>query len=291
MDPSYVKAIYRAFVTLFQEGYIYRGNRVTNWCPRCLTSLSDLEVEHEETRGYLYHIQYPLVGSTGTVTIATTRPETMLADVAVAVHPDDSRYQDIVGKKVRLPLTNRELPVIADTYVDRDFGTGALKITPAHDANDWEVGQRHNLPSPVVIDPAGKMIACDFVPVQFQELDRFACREHIVEALKTDGFLQEVSDYTHGLGYCERCHTVVEPYLSEQWYVRMKELASRPLPPLKKSRFNSSLSVIQLLTWTGCAMFVTGTSAGNYGGDIVSRYGRARVAGISMPLKNRPRRA
>ncbi|HEY9718175.1 MAG TPA: valine--tRNA ligase, partial [Trichormus sp.] len=237
MDPSYVKAIYRAFVTLYDEDYIYRGNRVTNWCPRCLTSVSDLEVVHVDTAGFLYLIDYKLSGdSSRALTVATTRPESMFGDVAVAVHPDDPRYKELIGKTVRLPLTDRDLPVIADEYVDREFGTGALKITPAHDANDWEVGQRHNLASPVVIDQEAKLLHNEFVPQQFQGLDRFAARDAVVEQLQTEGWLKEKQDYTHGVGHCERCNTVIEPYLSEQWYLKMKDLAAPAIQAVEDER-------------------------------------------------------
>lgn len=235
LDPEYVKAIYRAFVTFYKEGYIYRGNRVTNWCPRCLTSLSDLEVEHEDTKGFLYLIDYKTADGSA-LTVATTRPETMFGDVAVAVHPDDARYKQFIGKTVRLPLTDRDIPVIADTYVDREFGTGALKITPAHDANDWEVGQRHKLPMPVVIDAHGKMLANDEVPAQFQQMERFACRAAAVEELKATGLLKEEQEYTHGVGHCERCGTVIEPYLSDQWYLKMKELAEPAINAVEEGR-------------------------------------------------------
>ncbi|MFN8553322.1 MAG: valine--tRNA ligase [Candidatus Obscuribacterales bacterium] len=236
MDPEYVKAIYRAFVTLYKDGAIYRGNRICNWCPRCLTSLSDLEVEHEEEAGHLYLINYPAVDGSGSLTVATTRPETMFGDVAVAVHPDDDRYKQFVGKMVRLPLTNREIPVIADSYVERDFGTGALKITPAHDANDWEVGQRHKLPQPAVIDAEGKLCANEFVPADLQGKDRFKVRELAVEQLSQQELLKEVQDYTHGVGHCERCHTVIEPYLSDQWYVSMKELVEPAIKAVEDER-------------------------------------------------------
>ncbi|HEY9730795.1 MAG TPA: valine--tRNA ligase [Drouetiella sp.] len=236
MDPDYVKAIYRAFVTLYKDGAIYRGNRICNWCPRCLTSLSDLEVEHEEEAGHLYLIKYPLVDGSGSLTVATTRPETMFGDVAVAVHPEDDRYKKFVGKNVRLPLTNREIPVIADSYVERDFGTGALKITPAHDANDWEVGQRHKLPQPAVIDAEGKLCANEFVPADLQGKDRFKVRELAVEQLGQQELLAEVQDYTHGVGHCERCHTVIEPYLSDQWYVSMKELVEPAIKAVEDDR-------------------------------------------------------
>lgn len=244
MDEDYVKAIYRAFHILFQEGHIYRGNRVTNWCPRCLTSLSDLEVEHEETQGQLYLIKYPLSkdsGGTGlpggpALTVATTRPETMFGDVAVAVNPKDDRFKQYIGKKVLLPFTNREMPVIGDEYVDVEFGTGALKITPAHDPNDWEIGQRHKLPSPVVIDQHGKMNDNEYIPKQFQGKERFEARKAVVFELNETEYLQEVKDYTHGLGYCERCHTVIEPYLSDQWYLRMDELSKPAITAVEEGR-------------------------------------------------------
>lgn len=236
MDEKYVKAIMRAFCILFKEGYIYRGNRVTNWCPRCLTSLSDLEVEHDETKGHLYFINYALEDKSGFLTVATTRPESIFADVAVAVHPKDARYTAFVGKKVALPLTGRLLPVIADDYVDLEFGTGALKITPAHDANDFEVGQRHDLPMPAVIDQHGKLTSHEYVPERWHGKERFAVRKEVVEELDSCGLLAEDRDYVHGLGYCERCHTVIEPLLSEQWYVRMKELAEPAIKVVEEER-------------------------------------------------------
>lgn len=236
MDESYVKAIYRAFVTLYKDGLIYRGHRVTNWCPRCLTSLSDLEVEHKDTKGHLYLIKYFLEDGSDHITIATTRPESLFGDVAVAVHPKDDRYKKFVGKNVKLPLTNRVIPVIEDQYVDREFGTGALKITPAHDANDWEVGQRHKLDSPVAIDEHGKLMKNEFVPTQFQGLDRFKVREAAVAELTEKELLEETRDYTHGVGHCERCATVIEPYLSEQWYLKMKELAEPAIKSVEEDR-------------------------------------------------------
>lgn len=236
MDESYVKAIMRAFCILYKEGYIYRGNRVTNWCPRCLTSLSDLEVEHEETKGHLYCIKYPLSDGSGHLTVATTRPESLFGDVAVAVNPGDDRYKTYVGKTVILPLTGRTIPVIADQYVDKEFGTGALKITPAHDANDFEVGQRHNLPMPVAIDQHGKLMDNQLVPNNLHGVERFAARKQVVQMLEDEGLLAETKDYIHGLGYCERCHTVIEPLLSEQWYVRMKELAEPAIKVVEEER-------------------------------------------------------
>lgn len=238
MDEKYVKAIYRAFDILYKEGYIYRGNRVTNWCPRCLTSLSDLEVEHEEKKGFLYCIKYKVKGSTKdeALVVATTRPETLFGDVAVAVHPEDDRYKSFLGKSVLLPLTGREIPVIADSYVERDFGTGALKITPAHDANDFEVGQRHNLDKPVVIDQNGKLNNSDYVPAFLQGKERFAARDEVVAKLEEEGLLAEKKEYVNGVGHCERCHTVIEPLLSDQWYVRMKELAQPAINVVEEGR-------------------------------------------------------
>jgi len=236
MDETYVKAIYKVFVALYKEGLIYRGNRVTNWCPRCLTSLSDLEVAHEESKGHLYLINYPLEDGSGHLTVATTRPESMFGDVAVAVHPEDDRYKKFVGKKVRLPLTDRLIPVIADDYVEREFGTGALKITPAHDANDWEVGQRHKLEQPVCIDEHGKLMDNEFVPEKYRGGDRFKVRKETQAELEEQGFMQEVQDYIHGVGHCERCSTVIEPYLSDQWYLSMKELAKPAIDAVEEER-------------------------------------------------------
>lgn len=236
MDEGYVKAIYKCFVTLFKEGLIYRGTRVTNWCPRCLTSLSDLEVEHEDIKGKLYCIKYPLADGKGSITVATTRPESLFGDVAVAVHPEDSRYKEFVGKNVKLPITGRELPVIADSYVERDFGTGALKITPAHDPNDWEVGQRHKLDMPVVIDLEGKLLKHDYVPPDLQGVERFAAREKTVEKLTELELLEEIKDYDQGIGHCERCHTVIEPMLTDQWYLSMKELAEPAIKAVEEER-------------------------------------------------------
>lgn len=239
MDEDYHKAINKVFVTLFKEGFIYRGNRVTNWCPSCLTSLSDLEVEHDESKGHLYLIKYVLADKgkdqPGLV-VATTRPETIFGDVAVAVHPEDKRFKEFIGKTVLLPLSNKPVPVIADSYVDREFGTGALKITPAHDANDWEVGKRHNLEMPVIIDERGKLIDCAEVPAQYQKLERFEARKKIVQDLDEAGLLVEDKDYEHGVGHCERCQTVIEPRLSDQWYVSMKQLAEPAIKVVEEDR-------------------------------------------------------
>ncbi|SIS63923.1 valine--tRNA ligase [Alicyclobacillus vulcanalis] len=226
MDPGLSRAVREVFVRLYEEGLIYRGNRIINWCPRCRTALSDIEVEHVEEQGVLYHVRYPLEDGSGDLVIATTRPETMFADVAVAVHPDDPRYTAFVGKTIRLPLSHRSIPVIADAYVERDFGTGCLKITPAHDANDFEVGQRHGLPALVCLDQDGRLTD---LAGPFAGLPREEARNRVVEALREQGYLVREEALDHAVGHCERCGTVVEPYLSEQWFVKMEPLAKDAL--------------------------------------------------------------
>jgi valyl-tRNA synthetase len=216
MDEGYSKAVRKAFVLLFNKGYVYRGNRMINWCPRCLTSLSDLEVAQKELNDKLYHIKY------GDLVVATVRPETMLGDVAVAVNPKDERFAAYVGKQVPLPLTDRQIPVIADDHVEMDFGTGALKITPAHDPNDYEIGQRHGLPTLNTLTPKGVL---NELAGSYEGLDRFKARTQIVADLEAGGHLVKIEDYTHNVGHCDRCSTVLEPYLSDQWFVRMEELA------------------------------------------------------------------
>jgi valyl-tRNA synthetase len=233
MDPAYSDAVLEAFVRLFDEGYIYRGERVTNWCPRCRTAISDIEVEHHESPGHLYHIAYPYATREGAVVVATTRPETMLGDTAVAVNPTDERYRDVVGERVILPLVEREIPIIADHYADPEFGTGAVKVTPAHDLNDFEAGERHCLPRVKVIGDDGCMTAD---AGRFAGMDRFAAREAVVAALREEGRLVEVEPYAVSLAACERCGTVLEPLLSEQWFVRMKELALPAIEVVESGR-------------------------------------------------------
>jgi valyl-tRNA synthetase len=228
MDEGFSKAVRRAFVTLYREGLIYRGKRLINWCPRCHTALSDLEVEHEEETGKLWYIRYPLVDGEGYIVVATTRPETLLGDVAVAVNPKDERYKHLVGKKVRLPIVGREIPVIADEYVDPEFGTGAVKITPAHDFNDFEVGNRHGLEAIQIMDDWGRIT----VP-PFKGMDRFEAREAVVALLKDEGLLEKEEVHVHSVGHCYRCKTVVEPYLSDQWFVKTKPLAERAIEAVK----------------------------------------------------------
>ncbi|AJE02888.1 valine--tRNA ligase [Geobacter pickeringii] len=234
MDEGLSKAVREVFVRLYEEGLIYRDNRLINWCPRCHTALSDIEVEHEDKAGHLWHIRYPVAGEPGRfVVVATTRPETMLGDTAVAVHPEDERYADLVGKMVLLPLVNRKIPVVADEYVDREFGTGVVKITPAHDFNDFEVGKRHNLDRINIFDESGFINAAGH---QYEGLDRFAARKKIVTDLEAQGLLEKIDDHALAVGGCYRCKTVVEPYLSLQWYVNVGPLAERALAAVKDGR-------------------------------------------------------
>ncbi|MGP8157773.1 MAG: valine--tRNA ligase [Candidatus Acidiferrales bacterium] len=223
LEPALYRAVLEAFLRLYREGLIYRGRYMVNWCPRCKTAISDLEVVHIERPGKLWHIRYPIAGSKDWLVVATTRPETMLGDTAVAVHPDDGRYQRFIGKKALLPLVDREIPVIADTYVDREFGTGVLKITPAHDPNDFEVGKRHNLPEVDVMTDDGHMSAA---AGKYAGLDRFVARAHIVGDLEAMGLVERIEDITHSIGVCDRCKSEVEPRISTQWFMKMKPLAA-----------------------------------------------------------------
>jgi len=222
MDEGCSKAVNDVFIKLYEEGLIYRGERMINWCPRCLTSISDAEVDFTEHSGHFYYILYPLSDGGGHIKIATTRPETLLGDTAVAVHPDDERYKDLIGKTLILPIVNRKIPVISDEYVEREFGTGAVKITPAHDPNDFEVGLRHNLPIVNVMDEKAVM---NENAGAYAGLTRTECRIKIVEDLKTAGLLEKTEPMTHNVGECYRCQSVVEPRISEQWFVKMKPLA------------------------------------------------------------------
>lgn len=231
MDEGLSKAVNEVFIRLFEEGKIYRDQRLINWCPRCHTALSDLEVEHEQIHGHLWHIRYPLAGDPQNfLTVATTRPETLLGDTAVAVHPDDERYQSWVGKELNLPLVDRLIPILADPMVDREFGSGAVKITPAHDFNDFEVGQRHGLERVNVLTESGQM---NEAAGPFQNQDRFEARRNVVQALEDKGLLEKIEDYPTSVGHCYRCKTVVEPFLSLQWYVRTRELADRAIGAVK----------------------------------------------------------
>ncbi|NLB96216.1 MAG: valine--tRNA ligase [Armatimonadetes bacterium] len=233
LDDHYADAVLEQFVRLYHEGHIYRGARVINWCPRCRTAISDIEVEHEEKAAHLYHIAYPFEDGEGSITVATTRPETMLGDTGVAVHPEDDRYLGAIGRSLVLPLVDRRIPVVADEHVDPEFGTGAVKVTPAHDPNDFEIGLRHRLPQVVVIGPDGAMTE---EAGHYQGMDRFACRKQITEDLRARGLLVRVDDYTHSVGHCARCGTVLEPLLSEQWFMRMAELARPAIDAVKEGR-------------------------------------------------------
>ena len=222
MDEGCTKAVKDVFVKYYEKGYIYRGERIINWCPHCKTSISNAEVEYEDQAGHFWHLRYPLTDGSGYVELATTRPETLLGDTAIAVNPKDERYKDIVGKTVLLPLVNREIPVVADSYVDMEFGTGVVKITPAHDPNDFEVGARHDLPIINVLTEDAKIV--EDYPA-YAGMDRYEARKKIVEDLEKGGFLVRVEDHEHNVGTCYRCGTTVEPRVSLQWFVKMKELA------------------------------------------------------------------
>lgn len=234
MDDGCSKAVRTAFVQLYKKGLIYRGERIINWCPRCRTAISDIEVEYQEAKDKLYYIRYPLVDG-GYITIATVRPETMLGDTAVAVNPQDPRYKDYIGKIAILPLVGRKLPIIADDAIEMDFGTGALKVTPAHDIVDFEIGLRHNLPSIKVINEDGKIEGDD--TGRYAGLDRFEARELIVKHLEENGFIEKIESYTHNVGHCERCNTILEPLFSKQWFVSMKPLAEKALDRDNEIRF------------------------------------------------------
>jgi len=233
LDPGYSRAVLLVFQKLHEKGLIYRGHRIVNWCPRCMTALSDEEVDHQEVDGHLWYIRYPIKDSDQTIMVATTRPETMLGDTGIAVSPKDRRYAALIGKTAVLPLVRREIPIVADDAVDPKFGTGAVKITPAHDANDFQMGQRHGLEPVVVMDERAVM---NDHAGDFRGLDRFEARRRIVDALKDAGYLEKVEPHKHSVGHCERCDTVIEPYLSLQWFVRMAPLAQPALEAAKKGR-------------------------------------------------------
>jgi valyl-tRNA synthetase len=233
MDEGLSRAVREVFVRLYNEGLIYRDNYIINWCPRCKTALSDLEAEHEETQGHLWHIKYPLADGSGYLTVATTRPETMLGDTAVAVNPEDERYSKYIGQYVILPIVDKKIPVIGDSYVDTTFGTGVLKVTPAHDVNDFEIGKRRNLEIVKVIDDDGRM---NENAVHYRGMDRFDCRDKIVEELRDKGLLNNIEPYALGVGKCYRCKTVVEPSLSLQWFLKMKPLADPAIAAVRDHR-------------------------------------------------------
>ncbi|MDW7675180.1 MAG: valine--tRNA ligase [Bacillota bacterium] len=222
MDEGCSDAVLEVFVKLYERSLIYRGNRIINWCPNCQTTISDIEVEHSDKEGKLWHIRYKVKDRDEYIIVATTRPETMLGDTCVAVHPEDKRYQHLIGKMVVLPIIGREIPIVGDEYVDPEFGTGAVKVTPAHDVNDFEIGERHNVPHVVVIGKDAIMTEAAGV---YQGLDRYACRQQLVDDLQAEGFLVKIDDHQHAVGHCYRCDTVIEPLVSKQWFVKMKPLA------------------------------------------------------------------
>jgi valyl-tRNA synthetase len=233
LEPALSRAVREAFVRLYEKGLIYRGQYMVNWCPRCQTAVSDLEVEHEETQGNLWHIVYPVIGSDLKLVVATTRPETMLGDTAVAINPADPRVEELRGKKVRLPLTDREIPIVLDTMADPEFGSGAVKITPAHDPNDLEAGKRHSLPSIKVIDENAKMTA---EAGRFAGLDRFEARKQVVEELEKLGLLEKIEPHKLSIAKCHRCRTIVEPLVSTQWWVKIKPLAEPAIKAVEEGR-------------------------------------------------------
>ncbi len=250
MDDIRAKAVYTAFEKLWKDKKIYRGKRMINWCPRCHTALSDIEVEHEPQNGKLWHIQYPLENGKKGIVIATTRPETMLADTGVAVHPKDSRYQHLIGENLKLPLTNRIIPIVADKEVDKEFGTGAVKITPAHDPLDYEIGQRHKLPIVTVISESGKMIDC---PKKYIGMSVQKARQEVAKDLEEKKFLVKTEKHKNNVSTCYRCHSHIEPYLSEQWFVKMDSLAEKAIKEIKKGKveYTPPTWKNQTLHWLG----------------------------------------
>ena len=233
LDEGCSKAVREFFCRLYDKKLIYRGERIINWCPHCLTSISDAEVEYSEHDGSFWHLRYPLSDGSGYLELATTRPETLLGDTAVAVHPEDDRYRHLIGKTVILPLVGREIPVVADEYVERDFGTGVVKITPAHDPNDFEVGLRHNLP---VINVMDESAVINENGDKYQGLDRYEARKRIVADLEEGGFLVKVEPMKHNVGECYRCHTIVEPRISLQWFVKMGPLAEPAIQAVREGK-------------------------------------------------------
>ena len=232
MDEGCSRAVREVFVQLYEKGLIYQGHYSVNWCPSCSTTLSDIEVDHDERQGKMYHYKYPFADGSGFIQIATTRPETMLGDTAIAVHPDDERYQGMVGRTVIVPLIEREIPIVADEYVDPSFGTGMVKVTPAHDPNDFEIGLRHNLPQVQVIGLEAKMTA--EAGSAYRGMDRYECRRQVIADLETQGLLLKIEDHTHAVGQCYRCNTVVEPVVSKQWFVKMQPLAEKAIAAVKQ---------------------------------------------------------
>jgi len=298
LDPPLYRAVLEAFLRLYREGLIYRGRYMVNWCPRCMTALSDLETVRQERQGHLWFIRYPVIGSNEFIIVATTRPETMLGDTAVAVHPDDERYLRLIGKKVRLPLMDREIPIVADAMVDREFGTGAVKVTPAHDPNDFELGKRHNLPEVDIMNDDGTLTSAAGA---YAGMERSVARKEVIAALTAQGLLEKTVNHTHSAGVCDRCKTVVEPRVSTQWFCKMKPLAEPAMqvvrdglipvvPENQKTIYLNWMEnirdwCISRQLWWGhripiwhCADCKAMTPALHSGVDIVN--GRAQAAGV-----------
>ncbi len=236
LDEGCSEAVKEVFIRLYEKGLIYKGAYIVNWCPRCQSAISDVETDYETQNGNMWEISYPLKGESGAIIVATTRPETIFGDVAIAVNPNDFKYKDLVGKTVVIPLSGKAIPIIADEYVDKNFGTGAVKITPAHDPNDFEVGKRHNLDPVWILDEEGKMKACGEVPQEFHGLDRYEARKKIVGMLEYNNFLLRTKEHEHNVGTCQRCHTTIEPLLSEQWFVKMEPLAKDAIAAVNDGR-------------------------------------------------------
>jgi len=250
MDGERSKAVKEAFFRLFEDGLIYRGNYIVNWCPRCQTALSNVEVEYQDVEGKLYYINYPMKDGKGQITVATTRPETMLGDMAVAVNAKDKRYKRFIGKTLLLPLAKREIPIISDERVEISFGTGAVKVTPAHDPLDFDIGQAHSLSNLVILDKEGKM---QHVPAKYQGLERFKCRETVVNDLRKEGYLVKIIPHVHSVGHCYRCGSMIEPYLSTQWFVDVQKLKGEAVKAVKngKIKFVPSRWTKVYLNWMG----------------------------------------
>jgi len=284
LDDGLSRAVREAFVRLYEKGLIYRGPRLINWSPGLKTAVSDLEVEYSEEPGWLYYFKYLIIqdgeAEDEYIPVATTRPETILGDTAVAVHPEDPRYQKYIGSKVRVPILGRDIPVISDEYVDREFGTGALKITPGHDPNDYEIGRRHGLEIISVLDEAARVNA-NGGPYQGQ--DRFECRENLWEDMRTAGLVLKEEPYTLNVPRSQRGGEIVEPMISTQWFVHIEPLARAALQAVREVTFELFLSVLPRCTITGWKIFRIGASPASCGGAIVSPYGTARIAEICLP--------
>ena len=236
MDEGLSEAVKENFIKLYEKKLLYRDTYIVNWCPRCLTAISDIEVDHKDEHGHLWHIKYPVASNPQIfVTVATTRPETMFGDTAVAVNSSDERYSSLIGQELLLPLTNKRIPIIADNHVDKNFGTGAVKVTPAHDPNDFQIGLRHNLEKVIVMDTSA--IMNENAPEPYQKMDRYSARKQIIKDLTALGLLEKTEDHDHAVGHCYRCDTTIEPYLSKQWFIDMKQLVIKPIAAVKNRDF------------------------------------------------------